>query len=183
MNDIAQLSDLIAREDDPHKRKRAWSNIEFFQVLFDQALLSRSKADVAHTGIWPSPEKYVVALHNDGYWLAPVVMAFLDALLDECDTKSRRVIWHTCQHGRKTHMLQLDADTQKKLPLVAPWFVNWGIYNATAALCFSPHFKEPFEITRHLDTKYRFAHHNGNAWFERLTDMSYDIHQMMPNRA
>jgi hypothetical protein len=179
MKEIAKLSDLIAREDKPHKRKRAWSNIEFFQVLFDQALLSRSKADIVNAGTWPSPEKYILALHNDGYWLSPVVMAFVDALLDECDTKSRRVIWHTSQVQRATHMHQLDSDTQKKLPLVADWFVNWGIYAATDALCFSPCFKESFVITRGLSTKYRFAHHNGNAWFERLTDMSYDIHQVM----
>jgi hypothetical protein len=182
MTEIATLTDLITPEDEPHKRKRPWSEIEFFKILYDQALLSRSRADVVNAGTWPSPEKYIMALHNDGHWMGPVVMAFLDALLDECGTKSRRVIWHTSQCERSTHMRQLHADTQKKLPLMAHWFVGWGIYAATDALCFSPYFTESFEIKRGGIT-YRFAHHNGNAWFERMDDMSWDIHQVMPHRA
>ena len=170
MTKMFTLADLLKdQENATQKGHSAWSNIEFFEVLFNQSLLARSQAGPVSGGQWPNPEGYVRALAKDGFWLSPVVMAFLDALLDECDTERRRVIWHTSHWESATHMHQLAINTQKKLPLVSKHFVSWGIYAATQALCSSLCFQEPFTVTRDLDTKYQFSHYQGNAMFERIT--------------
>jgi hypothetical protein len=156
--------------------KRPWSTEDFIQVLTEQAFLARANQNSSRW-MWKSDAMREEWILDDGFWMHPLVPAAIEGLLDECDTKSRRVIWHTSILGRYD-MENICGLIERHAPTFQSWFVGWAFGAVTTALCFSPVFREPFEINLRGRT-YRFAHHNGNAWFERLTDMPGDVHKVM----
>ena len=147
--------------------ERELSGAELLDLLCDQTLLFRSKADERRTGDWPDDATRLAAWMRDGYWVGALVPVLVGVILDFCKEEPRFVRLHlSCLNGR-SDFGNLQYRAEERCPLLGSWFVHWACYALIQALCYSPRLAEPFVIGR-SGRRYRFERVGDVAQFELL---------------
>jgi hypothetical protein len=136
-----------------HPPRPPWSNSELLRTLVDQALLARhcTRRGEIEDG-WPDDKTRLERYEHDAFWLAAIVPAFLDVILDECDAEPGCTVdMYVSDLTMTNRALKVGA----KLKIWQSWFVSWGCQATMQALGSSPYFSEPFFFGR-WKTEYRF---------------------------